>query len=223
MIPKIIWQTYKDPFNQLPKYAKDAAQTWKDLNPDYKYIYMDDNDCRSFILHEFGEDWLEIFDNYPLGVMKADLWRYMIIYIYGGVYSDLDTICNIPISSWINTNTDMVICIDDDNKHYAQLAFAATPNHPTLKIVLDLIKERSTIKPYPDQEYVNKLTGISVWTDAVEIGLKEGHNIYCYQNEHSRLFHETAILHLVASKNWNTDGYVQWQKEILTIGDKNDS
>lgn len=29
----------------------------------------------------------------PMAVMKADLWRYCIIYYYGGIYADYDTIC----------------------------------------------------------------------------------------------------------------------------------
>ncbi|NBX27401.1 MAG: hypothetical protein EBR55_04000, partial [Chitinophagia bacterium] len=113
MIPKIIWQTYKYPFNELPQYAKDAAQTWKDLNPDYKYIYMDDQDCRSFILHEYGEDWVEIFDSCPIGVMRSDIWRYLVLYVYGGVYADLDTICLKPIKEWVSNNHSATISEDD--------------------------------------------------------------------------------------------------------------
>ena len=33
MIPKTVWQTYKDEFDRLPDYAKVAAQTWKAVNP----------------------------------------------------------------------------------------------------------------------------------------------------------------------------------------------
>ena len=222
MIPKIIWQTYKDPFNDLPQYAKNAAQTWKDLNPEYKYIYMDDKEIESFIINEFDQEWLEIFNNYPLGVMRGDLFRYMITYIYGGVYADLDTICNVPISTWINTNTDMVICIDDDNINYAQLAFACTPKHPVLKTVLDLIKLESKQSSYSDLNFVHNTTGVYVWTKAVQLGFKNNNSIYCYNNEKSLLFHDGAITHLVGSNNWNTENYVQWQKEqIKYLKEKN--
>ena len=218
-IPKIIWQTYKDSFSELPQYVKDATQTWKDLNPEYKYLYMDDEEIRSFILHEFDEEWLNIFNSYPVGVMRGDLWRYMVIYIYGGVYADIDTICNKPIDTWINVGANLVVCIDDDNSHYAQFVFAATPKHPTLKLVLDLIKDRPKAKPYADQLYVHDATGIDVWSAAVAMGLLSNHNTYCYKDKDSKIFHDDAVLHLVASNNWDMGGYVQWRKEILEIKD----
>ena len=31
----------------------------------------------------------------PIAVMKADLWRYCVIYKYGGIYADADTVCKI--------------------------------------------------------------------------------------------------------------------------------
>lgn len=213
MIPKIIWQTYKDPFEQLPQYAKDAAQTWKDLNPEYKYVYMHDQEIQDLIINEFDTEWLEIFNNYPLGVMRGDLFRYMIIYLYGGVYADLDTVCNVPISTWINKDADMVICIDDDNINYAQLAFASKAKHPILKKVLDLIKIESKQNLYTDSNFVHDTTGVHIWSKAVKFGIENNHSVYCYNDEDSLLFHKKAINHLVGSKNWNTGDYVQWQKE----------
>jgi mannosyltransferase OCH1-like enzyme len=222
MIPKIIWQTYKDPFNELPQYIRDCLQTWKDLNPEYEYRYMDDNEAKNFILQEFGQDWLDIFNSYPLGVMRGDLWRYMVVYIYGGVYADLDTLCKQPINSWINKNKDMIICVDDDPQYYAQLAFAASPNNPTIKLVLDLIKEASAKTPYANMEYVDKTTGILIWTEAVKHGIKNNHSIYCYDKENSRLFHNGAIKHLGWSTYSPHPNYASWQKEVkLMLGNLN--
>jgi hypothetical protein len=214
MIPKIIWQTSKEPFNQLPRYAKDAAETWKNLNPEYKYIYMDDDEAKSFILHEFGEDWLEIFNSYPLGVMRGDLWRYMVVYIYGGVYADLDTLCINPIDTWINKKEDLIICIDDDNKNYAQLAFAAKPNNITIKNVLDLIKEKSKNINIKDKDFVPNTTGVYIWSKAIKMGMFDKHSIYCYNGKNRHLFHNGAIKHLGWSTWLPSENYVSWQQEL---------
>ena len=32
--------------------------------------------------------------------MKIDIFRYMIVYVYGGVYSDIDTYCLKSIENW---------------------------------------------------------------------------------------------------------------------------
>jgi mannosyltransferase OCH1-like enzyme len=214
MIPKIIWQTSKDSFDKLPQYAKDAAQTWKNLNPEYEYVHMDDEKAKSFIIREFGEDWLKIFNSYPLGVMRGDLWRYMIIYIYGGVYADLDTICVNPIDTWINKDKDLIICIDDDNKNYAQLAFAAKPKNITIKNVLDLIKEKSKDTSIKDTDFVSDTTGVNIWTKGVKMGMLNEQSIYCYNGINRNLFHDGAIKHLGWSTWLPSENYISWQQEL---------
>jgi mannosyltransferase OCH1-like enzyme len=225
MIPKIIWQTYKDPFYQLPQYAKACAQTWKDLNPEYKYMYMDDEEARSFILHEFGEDWLEIFDSCPVGVMRGDIWRYLVIYTYGGVYADLDTICLKPISEWVDSKYSVVISEDDIKETYNQLTFASEPNNIIFKTVIDEIKNGFQNPNYNNKNFVDELTGVKVWTKAIKsINLDVLKNIYIYpenkniylQNSEA-LYFDQSVKHLTASANWKEDGYVQWQKEILKV------
>jgi alpha 1,6-mannosyltransferase len=37
----------------------------------------------------------------PLVVMKTDIWRYAILYAFGGIYSDIDTAANIPVHHWL--------------------------------------------------------------------------------------------------------------------------
>ena len=41
-----------------------------------------------------------MFTSYPLGVMKADFWRYCIMFVEGGIYSDIDTESYVPINQW---------------------------------------------------------------------------------------------------------------------------
>ena len=76
MIPKIIWQTYETTFSNLPQYAKTCANTWKDLNPEYKYLYMSAEDRECFVKENFDDDWYQIFMSCPLGIMRSNIWRY---------------------------------------------------------------------------------------------------------------------------------------------------
>jgi mannosyltransferase OCH1-like enzyme len=217
-IPKVIWQTYKDPYEDLPQYIKDVSMTWINNNPNYKYVYMDDTEARNFVLNQYGQDWLSIWDTCPLGVMRGDLWRYLIINKYGGVYADLDTVCIDPIDSWLKDGYDAVFCLDDDMKSYAQLAFASVPNHAIFNKVLNLIKQAFINPDYSNPNFVHDLTGVNIWTKAVKSQLNNEYgNVYIYDGEDADLFHERSIKHLVASKNWKTEGYVQWQEEIKKL------
>ena len=52
------------------------------------YLYNDD-DCRAFIQKEYPPDVLFAYDRLIPTAFKADLWRYCVLYKYGGVYLDV--------------------------------------------------------------------------------------------------------------------------------------
>ncbi|KAF4978652.1 hypothetical protein FDECE_18177, partial [Fusarium decemcellulare] len=52
-----------------------------------------DESARNFIAAEYPE-YLEIYDGYPYPIIRADAMRYFFLHHYGGVYLDMDTICN---------------------------------------------------------------------------------------------------------------------------------
>jgi len=239
MIPKIIWQTYKDPFDSLTPYMYEAIDTWKNLNPEYEHRYMDDKQAAEFVLNEFGQEWYDIFINVPVGVMRGDLWRYMIIYKYGGVYADLDTVCLNPIDNWMNDEYDMIVCPEND-MHFCQWTFAAAPGSPIIKSVLDYIKKGFQNPNYDQDHFVHILTGPDAWTNGIKnilniedkVRLTEAqvlldslpnaklYKFKCYTGENWRIFHFIDVKHLYGSQNWNDGRYVQWIQDDLVTKNK---
>ena len=236
MIPKIIWQTYKDSFDQLQPSMVDAVNTWKNLNPDFEYRYMDDTQAAEFILNEYGQEWHNIFVNLPVGVMRGDLWRYMIIYKYGGVYADLDTECLNPINTWLNEDYDMIVCPETDI-HYCQWTFAASAGHPVLKSVLDTIKEKLLNPEYGSPHFVHTHTGPSIWTEGINKALDfkidnlisdylllnscdnaKLYKFHCYGGENWRIFHFIDVKHIYGSQKWDDGNYIQWIEDPLVKG-----
>jgi len=57
-------------------------------NPCFDFYLFDDKECREFIKHYFEPDVLWAYDSIIPGTFKADLFRYCVIYIHGGVYMD---------------------------------------------------------------------------------------------------------------------------------------
>ena len=51
------------------------------------YLFCD-SECRSFIAREYPPDVLMAYDRLIPTAFKADLWRYCVLYKYGGVYLD---------------------------------------------------------------------------------------------------------------------------------------
>ena len=235
-IPKIIWQTYKNPYELLAPYMKDAIQTWKDLNPEYEWKYMDDEEAAEFIKREYGQEWHDIFISLPVGVMRGDLWRYMVVYKYGGVYADLDTECLIPVSTWMLDDKDFIVCPETDH-HFCQWTFAASPGHPILKSVLELIKQRLLNPEYGSEHFVHTHTGPAIWTDGINkaldikvknliddsylLNMSDNAKLYkfhCYGKEQWRIFHFESVKHIYGSQKWNDGNYVQWIEDPMVRG-----
>jgi mannosyltransferase OCH1-like enzyme len=87
-----------------------SANKWKELNPEYELKLYDDEMIRTFLLHEYGALFKDIFDYIPDGPIKSDFWRVCILYKYGGVYSDIDNVPLVKISEFIDPSCDLVTC-----------------------------------------------------------------------------------------------------------------
>lgn len=133
MIPKTIWQTYKT--KTPPLIFLDSIDTWLTRNPDYEWYYFDDAKCQQFIKDHFDDEFYQMYTSLPIGVMKADVWRVAVVYIYGGVYADLDTTCIQPINHWIK-DYDLVVGIETEHGSINNYVFAARSEHPALYTVL---------------------------------------------------------------------------------------
>ena len=125
-IPKIIWQTMKT--NRVPVFMKNYADSWTELNPEYEYRFYDDDDIIDFIKTDFP-DYLEGYKKIKYGASKADLWRYLVIYKYGGVYADIDCKCINPLRQWIDPEAAYVTQLGTNND-ICQWLIISVPQNP---------------------------------------------------------------------------------------------
>lgn len=90
-IPKIIYRCHKDK-ESISKYQKVFDSTSK-LMPEYKQIIYDDNEIDKFIKDNFSDRIYKAYNsiNPIYGPAKSDFFRYLIIYLYGGIYFDIKT------------------------------------------------------------------------------------------------------------------------------------
>ena len=91
IIPLNIFQTWHT--LDLPPKMQENMELLKSQNPEFKHHLYDDEMCREFIAKNFEENVLYSFDQLKPGAYKADLWRYCILYIYGGIYLDIKYFC----------------------------------------------------------------------------------------------------------------------------------
>ena len=91
VIPLKLFQTYHT--LNVPPHMKQNIERLKAQNPEFTYMLFDDKMCRDFIKAHFANDVVNAFDALKPGAYKADLWRYCVLYIYGGIYMDIKFNC----------------------------------------------------------------------------------------------------------------------------------
>ena len=144
-IPRIIHQTWKTKvYSEIPDNFKRGINSWKQMNPGFEHRLYDDQDCLDFITSWYPE-YTQLYTNLQLPVQKADVFRYLVIHKFGGVYADIDTKCVKPIHTIVDTHThSLVVGVEyppEHNKGKLQIIqwfFAGAPNCETL---LDTVKE----------------------------------------------------------------------------------
>lgn len=89
-VPKIIHQLWKD--NNIPEHLLMMQKSVKNNHQDYKYMFWTDSTLDDFIKKYYPGIW----DFYDSGleyiIQKIDFIRLLLIYHYGGVYLDLDSL-----------------------------------------------------------------------------------------------------------------------------------
>ena len=135
-IPRIIHITSKSRC-ATPK-VQALVQQWRFAN--YSLFFHDDDAVDRLFRHPKTQKTFPLLNETLMcvtnGATKADLWRYLALYTYGGVYTDVD---DTPVG--FNEHT---IQPDDDSWFpieglgiVAQFFFASSPGHPVMKYAID--------------------------------------------------------------------------------------
>lgn len=132
MIPKIIHQTFETELT--PPDMSKARDSWKVNNKEYEYCFYNNIDRINFIKKHFTKKVLQAYHLIIPGSFKADLFRFCVLYIKGGVYVDCDMICLQPLSKLIDDSDKLIVVRDDPMaKKWIATGFIATdPKHPVL-------------------------------------------------------------------------------------------
>ena len=147
-IPRIIHQTSKS--RCITKNLSNSVSTWKALD-DYAYCFHDDDDIRNFFN---SRDWSMFFPFKHMlpcikyGAVLSDIWRYLFLWEFGGIYADLDSATNQFNSTTISPDDDAFFIIERDGL-LSQYFMAVSPRHPLMyyaiqRTILALLREFDT-------------------------------------------------------------------------------
>ncbi len=153
-IPKILHQTYKSEDTLPPTYAR-CQTVAKRLHEGWTYMFWTDERMEEEVRQSFPELY-PVFSILPRMIMKIDVFRYCLMWKYGGVYADLDYLFRKPFDMM---NEGLVLPISRRQSkmkyqlRFGNSVFASSPGHPFWRLVLDDIlhnKERLLVKSDSD-------------------------------------------------------------------------
>lgn len=164
-IPKIIHQTFISAKLQVE--IINIIISNKKICHNCEFRFYDDNDCDIFIKNNFEEKIYNAYNsiNNVYGAMKADFFRYCVLYKIGGIYLDIKSKINYPLFKILNKED---ICLLDvprndlepwrkNSPTYEQWLLIFAPNHPYLLEMINTIVNYIEIKYEPKIDNYNIL------------------------------------------------------------------
>ncbi len=89
-LPKNIYLTWRTSnMDEMSPKMKESIELLKKVNNDCMIYIFDDTECQNFLKKYFKPEVLEAYNNLIPGAYKADLWRYCVLYKFGGIYQDV--------------------------------------------------------------------------------------------------------------------------------------
>ncbi|THW13369.1 hypothetical protein D6D23_09793 [Aureobasidium pullulans] len=213
LFPRKIWQTWKvDVLDFEEKHLK-VARSWTNVNPSFRYEVLTDQNSLAWVEYNFGPDRFNRLDiiymykEITAKIIKADLLRYLVMYVEGGVYTDIDVEAIRPVQRfiperWNERDIDMVVGVEIDepewkdhpilgpkSQSFCQWTFMCKPQ---LRVMMDLVenimdwlRDEATKQRVPigeiklDFDQVISGTGPSAFTKAIlaDMSRKTGRDI----------------------------------------------
>jgi mannosyltransferase OCH1-like enzyme len=143
---KLLFQTYYD----KSKIPQEVYENIKKYASEYEHIVLDDNDIISFLNIHYNDNVIKTFKSLKMGAHKADLARYCLLYIYGGIYMDIKVELIKPLSEIFNKG-NIFYSIESNYGDHIHQAVIKTPQHnPLFLSLIDYIVTNQNPSLYID-------------------------------------------------------------------------
>ena len=181
-IPPLIHQVFFFPEGaRNTNYRPSKYQTsWQTSH--FSYTFYSNAAALTLIRNHLPE-YLSTFNALPTPILKTDFFKYAVLYVHGGIYSDLDVslIHPLPWPEFQKYDASMMVGIEGDNTltglsrglQFESWTFASVPEHPILACALNRVRDQTKYfapkwSPLTDiEEIIMDWTGPGIWTDCI--------------------------------------------------------
>lgn len=143
-IPKIIHQVWINDTHlgnlkkDVPDNWKISTTEWKRLHPDWEYILWTDEKIWNY-LENMRPEFIDLYKTYEYLIQRADMIRYLILYDYGGIYSDLDFYPTTNFEKFLDKKIDYFI-FSSNAESLTNSLMISQKHSPIMKELMDNLK-----------------------------------------------------------------------------------
>mmetsp|Transcript_20981 Transcript_20981/g.47431 ORF Transcript_20981/g.47431 Transcript_20981/m.47431 type:complete len:471 (+) Transcript_20981:125-1537(+) len=162
-IPRVVHFSFNT--RCVPNELAESITRWQEALPDHSVFFHDDeavqrligktynikNDTSqlpssSFALWQSSGYFPELLNNLPCvkfkGAMLIDIWRMLVVWTYGGIYTDIDNWPGPKFNTHTIRKDDSFFSLSDGRQRPSQWMFGMAPNHPIAIFTLQDISRR---------------------------------------------------------------------------------
>ena len=149
-IPRLLWQT--DQSCTMSQKMRLACLTVEKLNPTYKYQFFNAEQRREFMIKHASVDTLKAYDSLIPGAYQATLWRYCVLYKFGGVYMDVKVIGVTPLDAAIHANETSLL-MRNTKQYIHNTIIACVPEENWLAEVIACVTQNVKNRAYGNNPF----------------------------------------------------------------------
>jgi len=149
-----MFRTGPVPFEDLPVPFQNIIVGMEAKEPDYLQVYACDADCQAYVEERYPV-FAGAYSDIVAGAFRADVWRLMVLWEFGGIYNDLGHQYTVPVADVVSADARIVLVVDSpvimsspriSAIHNALMA--AHPRHPLMGAILQLVMSNVVHRAY---------------------------------------------------------------------------
>jgi hypothetical protein len=110
-IPNRVYQTWTTPV--LPLLLALEVIRFRRLNPDYSFAFFDDRQMADYMDSHYAEHPIfKVFKEIRIPVVRADIWRYCLLFREGGIYCDIKSVLTVPLREIVHSDYSELISFE---------------------------------------------------------------------------------------------------------------
>ncbi|KAJ5542516.1 CAZyme family GT32 [Penicillium sp. DV-2018c] len=154
-LPDKVWHSAK--FDNITQNQREWIGSWTRKNPSIRQELLTDRSAEAFVRAHFYKtrpDIVEVYEALQIPILRADLFRYLVVVAEGGIWGDLDVSCEKEVTEWVpnefhNQKIDMIVGLEFDFEwrgpgtdvasQFCNWVFVGRQSSRNLQIVVDFV------------------------------------------------------------------------------------